>query len=259
MGLTDSHCHLDRFPPEDRDGVIARAVEAGVSGMVTIGTRLSEAQSVRDIAHSPGDAALWCTIGTHPEYAADEPVVDAEHIAALARSPEVVGIGETGLDYVRADCDKARQQASFRRHIAAARLAGLPLVVHARGADEDLAAILAEEHAVGAFAFVLHCFSSGAALAATAIALGGSISFSGILTFPKSVELREIARSIPPDRLLLETDAPYLAPVPKRGRQNEPAFLVHTAAILADILGRSREDVARLTTGNFSRLFHKAV
>jgi TatD DNase family protein len=254
--LIDSHCHLDYFKGEDREAVIARAVVAGVGEMVTIGTRLTESHVVRGIAEAHGN--VWCTVGVHPHNAAEHPVPTPEAIAAETAHPRVIGIGESGLDYFYDKAPRETQRASFRAHIRAASLAGLPLAIHARDADDDIIAILREEHADGPFAFLLHCFSSTRALAEAALALGGYVSFSGILTFPKSEEIREIARDVPPERLLVETDAPYLAPVPLRGKRNEPANVVHTARVLAAVHGMDEAAMADLTTANFRRLFRKA-
>jgi TatD DNase family protein len=255
--LIDSHCHLDYFTGADLDGVLARAAEAGVSEMVTIGTRLTESDVVRGIAAAHGN--IWCTVGVHPHNAGEHPVPTPEAIAAEAAYPKVIGIGESGLDYFYDKAPRDQQQASFRAHIRAARLAGLPLAIHARDADADIAAILVEERAEGGdFAFLLHCFSSGRGLAEAALAMGGYVSFSGILTFPKSHELREIARDIPKQRMLVETDSPYLAPVPFRGKRNEPGYVAKTAAVLAEVHGMDAAAMADLTTANFRRLFRKA-
>ena len=259
--LIDSHCHLDHFPDDELDALFDRARKAGLGGMVTIGTRLSAAPLNRSLTRrTRPDLAIWCTIGTHPDHVADEAVPDPDRLATLASAPEIVGIGESGLDYFHGEpAVRPLQQASFRSHLRAARMADLPLVIHARDADADVAAILTEEHeAGGPFRFVLHCFSSGEALARTALSLGGYVSFSGILTFPKSEELRQIAGRIPADRLLVETDAPFLAPAPKRGRRNEPSFVAHTASVLAGVRGVEDEALRALTTGNFRRLFSKA-
>ncbi len=259
--LIDSHCHLDRFEPAALPDLLERARGAGLGGMLTIGTRLSEAP--RQLALTRDSAAglrIWCTVGTHPDHVEEEPVASADAIAECAASVGVIGIGESGLDYFHgAPPVRAAQQASFRMHIRAARLAEIPLVVHARDADDDVIGILEDEHrSGGGFRFVLHCFSSGAELATRALELGGSISFSGILTFPKSESLRQIARTVPLDRLLVETDAPYLAPVPRRGRRNEPSYVVHTAAVLAALHELSPQTLHALTTENFYRLFSKA-
>ncbi len=255
--LIDSHCHLDMFEAAERDDLLARAAEAGVGEVVTIGTRLGQSRNV--IALAEQRDRVWCTVGVHPNNAGEEAVPAAETIAGLTNNLKVIGIGESGLDYFYKRAPRAEQQASFRQHIRAARMTGLPLVIHARVADEDIAAILQEEWDTGGpYAILLHCFSSGRALAEAALRLGGYISFSGILTFPKSIELREIARDVPEERLLVETDAPYLAPVPHRGKRNEPAFVANTARHLAEIRGLEFEALADLTTGNFRRLFTRA-
>jgi len=253
--LIDSHCHLDYFTPAELPDVLARAHAAGVGKMVTIGTRLSRAEEQIGLASAPN---VWCTVGTHPHHAAEEEMPQEQDIAALASREKIIGIGESGLDYFYDRSPRDIQQASFRRHIRAARLAGVPICIHTRDADEDTLAILQEERADGDFAFLLHCFSSGRALAEGAVAIGGYLSFSGILTFPKSSELRGIAADVPADRLLVETDSPFLAPVPFRGKRNEPAHVVHTAKTLADVRGLTPDALADLTTANFSRLFTKA-
>lgn len=257
MLLIDSHCHLDYFEDAEREAVLARAAAAGVGAMVTIGTRLTQSHIVRAIADAHEN--VWCTVGVHPHNAAENDVPSPAAIAAEADHPKVVGIGESGLDYFYDKAPRDVQGDSFRAHIRAARLAGLPLVIHARDADADIATILREEREQGGdFSFLLHCFSSGRALAEAAVAQGGYVSFSGILTFPRSGEIRDIARDLPADRLLVETDAPYLAPVPHRGRRNEPAWTAHTAAVLAQVRGLTPEALAKLTTANFRRLFRKA-
>jgi TatD DNase family protein len=254
--LIDSHCHLD-FPDlaSQREAVLARAKAAGVGLMVTISTRVRRFDEVLDIAEAHGE--VYCSVGTHPHHAAEEPDVTAGELVGLAKHPEVVAIGEAGLDYHYDNSPRADQERGFRTHIAAARETGLPLVIHAREADDDIARILEEETEKGAFPFVLHCFTSGPELARRGLALGGYVSFSGVLTFKNSEALRDIAREVPLERLLVETDAPYLAPVPLRGQTNEPANVVHTAAKLADVKGVSEEDLARATTDNFFRLFSK--
>lgn len=254
--LIDSHCHLDSFTPEDQAAILIEAAVAGVGEMVTIGTRLTQSHVVRAIADA--HANVWCTVGIHPHNAGEHPVPTPEAIAAEAEHPRVIGIGESGLDYFYDKAPRDRQQASFRAHIRAARLSGLPLAIHARDADADIAAILRDEHRHGPFQFLLHCFSSTRALAETAIELGGYVSFSGILTFPKSNEIRDIARDIPKERLLVETDSPYLAPVPHRGKRNQPAWVAHTAAVLAEVHAMPAPGMAALTTANFRRLFRKA-
>ena len=256
--LIDSHCHLD-YPglAECLPDVLARAAAQGVDRMVTISTRVGEAAKYRALAEAHPQVLF--TVGTHPHNAAEEPDVPAADIAELARHPRCVAIGEAGLDFHYDYAPRDVQERVFRSHIEAARLSGLPLVIHARDADEAMIAILREEHGRGAFDAVLHCFSSTEALARTGVELGFYLSFSGILTFKGSAENRRIAAEIVPrDRLLVETDAPYLAPVPYRGRSNEPAHVVHTAKVLAETIGLTPEETARLTTANFARLFAKA-
>jgi len=254
--LVDSHCHLD-FPDlaDDRAGVLARAAAAGVARMVTISTRVRRFDQVRAIAEAHEE--VFCSVGTHPHHAAEEPDVTADELVRLAEHPKCVAIGEAGLDYFYDRSPREAQAAGFRTHIAAARATGLPLVIHARDADADVAAILEDETGKGAFPFILHCFSSGRALAEAGIRFGGYVSFSGILTFKRSDELRAIARDVPRERLLIETDAPYLAPVPHRGKRNEPAFVAHTATVLAETIGVTEQEIARVTTDNFFRLFSK--
>ncbi len=255
--LIDSHCHLDYFSEAELPDVLRRAAEAGVAEMVTIGTRLEQAPASKALAEAHDQ--VWCTVGVHPHHAAEAAVPAAETIAALAEHSKVIGIGESGLDYFYDRAPRLVQQESFRAHIRAARLAGMPLAIHARDADADIAEILRDERdRGGAFDFLLHCFSSGRALAEAAVAMGGHVSFSGILTFPRSAELRRIAADLPADRLLVETDAPYLAPVPFRGKRNEPAWTAHTANVLAEVRGLDPAALADLTTGNFRRLFRKA-
>lgn len=252
--LVDSHCHLDHWREDEIPDLVARARAAGVGTLVTIGTRLSQAETVKRIAAAhPG---VWCTVGIHPHNAAEAPVPTVEEILRLADHPRVVGIGEAGLDYHYDRAPRAVAAEVFRVQIRAAQRSGLALVIHARDADDDIAAILADEHARGGpFRFVLHCFSSGRRLAEVGVALGGMVSLSGILTFKRSDELRAIARDLPADRLLVETDAPYLAPEPYRGKRCEPAMVVHTAARLAELRGMSPQALAELTTANAERLF----
>ncbi len=255
--LVDSHCHLDYFQGEDLAAVLARAAAAGVAELVTIGTRLSRSDEMRALADAHPN--VWCTVGVHPHNAGESPVPTPAEIVAETGHPRVIGIGESGLDYFYDKAPRDLQQASFRAHIRAAQIAQLPLCIHARDADDDIAAILREETAAGgAFPFLLHCFSSTRALAEAALALGGYVSFSGILTFPKSQEIRDIARDVPLERLLVETDAPYLAPVPFRGKRNEPGYVAHTARVLGEVHGMSAAAMATLTTANFRRLFKKA-
>ncbi|MDA4843746.1 TatD family hydrolase [Hoeflea poritis] len=255
--LVDSHCHLD-FPDFDaeRDAIVARAEAAGVGRMVTICTRVARFDRIREIAETYEN--VYCSVGTHPHNADEELDVTPDDLVRLSQHPKVVAIGEAGLDYYYDNAPRDAQATGLRNHIAAARETRLPLVIHARDADDDMAAILEEESAKGAFPFVLHCFSSGAELARTGIALGGYVSFSGILTFKRSDALRDIAKDLPVERLLVETDAPYLAPPPHRGQRNEPAYVVHTAQVLADTLGISVDALWQQTTENFFRLFSKA-
>ncbi len=256
--LIDSHCHLDYYTPAERPDVLARAKAAGVGGMVTIGTRASHA--AEQLALTEAVPGLWCTIGTHPHHAAEEKMPHEQSLADLASHPSVVGIGEAGLDYFYDRAPHDVQAEVFRRQIRAARIAGVPICIHTRDADEDTFEILKSEHDQGGrFDFLLHCFSSGRALAERAVALGGYVSFSGILTFPKSGDLRAVAADLPAERLLVETDAPYLAPVPFRGKRNEPSYVAHTAAVLARVRGLEPEELAALTTCNFFALFKKAV
>jgi TatD DNase family protein len=255
--LVDSHCHLDYFTEAELPAVLARAAEHGVGEMVTIGTTLDQSLRMRDLAASLPN--VWCTIGIHPHSAAEQEIPQVEALAEMASHPKVIGIGEAGLDYFYDKAPRDIQQDCFRAQIRAARLAGLPLAIHARDADADIEAILREERTKGGdFAFLLHCFSSGRGLAEAAIEMGGYVSFSGILTFPKSHEIRAIAGDLPADRLLVETDSPYLAPVPYRGKRNEPGWVAHTARVLAEVRGLEPDALADLTTANFRRLFAKA-
>ncbi len=256
--LIDHHCHLD-FPDfaDDIDGVIARARAAGVGMLVSISTRIRRFAPLLEIAEAHGN--VYCSVGTHPHYAHEELDIPAEEIVALARHPKVVAIGEAGLDYHYDNSPRKAQERGFRNHIAAARATGLPLIIHARDADADTAAILEEETAKGAFPALLHCYTGGAELACRALALGLYVSFSGIVTFKRSDALREIAETVPLDRLLVETDAPYLAPGKYRGKKrNEPAYIVETAAALAKLKGIAPEALAEATTDNFFRLYGKA-
>lgn len=255
--LVDSHCHLDPYFQGEVPEVLARARDAGVGRMVTIGVRLSQTPLLLALAEAHPE--VFCTVGIHPHNAGETPPPEVPELVCLAQHPKVIGIGESGLDYFYDKAPRDAQAESFRRHIHAARETGLPLVVHARDADEDIAAMLEQETARGGvFPFLMHCFSSGAELARRAVALGGYVSFSGILTFPKSGELRALAAELPEDRLLVETDAPYLAPVPLRGKRNEPALVAHTARVLAEARGVTPERIAGITTANFLRLFRKA-
>ena len=255
--LVDSHCHLDfpEFAPE-RDAVLARARAAGVGHFLTIGTGLSRFPGVRAVAESAPD--VHCTVGVHPHDAAVEPLVGPEILLEHSRHEKVVGFGESGLDYYYNHSPREAQIANFRAHIAAARAASLPLVVHTRDAEDDTIAILHEEYERGPFRGVIHCFTGTSRLAGAALEIGFYISASGIATFKKSDVLRATLKEVPLDRLLVETDAPYLAPQPTRGKRNEPAFIVHTAAMLAELKGVSAAELADATTDNFFRLFTKA-
>jgi len=254
--LVDSHCHLD-FPDfqGELDSIISRAREAGLIRMVTISTRVRRHGEVRAVAERFPD--VFCSVGTHPHYAREELEISAADLAARTQHPKVVAIGEAGLDYHYHNSPRDAQERGFRNHIAAARETGLPLVIHSRDADDDMARILEEEMGEGTFPAVLHCFTGSQNLARRAIALGLFISFTGIVTFKKSDELRRIAASLPADRFLIETDAPYLAPGVFRGKRNEPAYVVETAKVLAEVRGVSYAELARQTTANFFRLFQK--
>jgi TatD DNase family protein len=254
--LVDSHCHLDfpDFGPE-RVEVVARARAAGIGRMLTISTRVKrQAQIVEIIERYPD---VFGTVGTHPHHVDEEMDVRASDLVGLSQHPKIVAIGEAGLDYHYDTGPRDNQATSFREHIAASRESGLPLVIHSRDCDVDMAAILTEEMWKGAFSAVLHCFTGGRDLAFTAVELSLYIGFTGILTFKNSADLREIAKALPPDRILVETDSPYLAPVPYRGKRCEPAYVVETAKVLADVRGVSPEDIARQTSENFFRLFSK--
>ncbi|KJZ22016.1 TatD family hydrolase [Tritonibacter mobilis] len=255
--ITDSHCHLD-FP--DFDGelpeVLARAAEAGVTRMVTICTKLKNEPTVRALAEA--HAPVFYAAGTHPMSAAEEPLVTVDELVALAQHPKFVGIGETGLDYHYTGDSAEIQKQSLRIHIKAAQETGLPLIIHARAADEDMARILRETHAEKAYSCVMHCFSSSAELGRAALDLGFYLSMSGIAAFPKSQELRDIFAVAPIDRILVETDSPYLAPPPYRGKRNEPAYTAHTAKVGAEVFGLDYAEFAARTQENFDRLFWKA-
>ena len=258
LGVIDSHCHLD-FPKFEGevDEIIARAHESGVKAMVSISTMVDKFAPILEIAEA--HEHVYCTIGTHPHHAAKEPHIMADDLIKIAGHSKVVGIGEAGLDYFRNNSPEADQKRSFHEHIEAARQTGLPLVIHNRSSDDDMADILRSEMSKGAFTPLMHCFSASRELAETTIELGGYVSFSGILTFGKSDELRDIAKDLPLNRLLVETDAPYLAPTPHRGKRNEPAFVVHTLEVLAQVMDKSPEDMAKITTENLLRLFSKVL
>lgn len=257
LDLVDSHCHLD-FPDliAETDAIIARARAAGVNRMVTICTRLRNEPRVRALAEAHPE--VFYAAGTHPMSAAEEPLTSVEDLVTLSRHPRLVGIGETGLDYHYAADSKPIQQTSLRIHIEAAQETGLPLIIHSRDADQDMETILAEGMAVKPYACVMHCFTSGPRLAEAALDMGFALSISGIAAFPKSQDLRDIFARAPLDRLLLETDSPYLAPPPYRGKRNEPAYVAHTARALAPVFGLSLEAFAAQTTANFDRIFPRA-
>jgi TatD DNase family protein len=255
--LVDSHCHLD-FPDLQArlPDILAAAKAAGVGRMVTISTHVARYETYQALAEEHDN--VFFTVGTHPHNAAEEPDVPARRLVELSAHPRCVAIGEAGLDYHYDKSPRDVQRKVFRTHIEVARETGLPLVIHARNADEDMIEILSDEMRRGRFSAVLHCFSSGEKLAQVGVELGLYVSFSGILTFKNSEEIRRVAAATPRDRLLVETDAPYLAPVPFRGKTNEPAYVAHTAHILADVIGVTESDIARITTDNFFRLFSKA-
>ncbi len=254
--LVDHHCHLD-FPQlaADRDGLLRRAREAGVGVMVTISTRVRQLPTLLDICAAHDN--IYCSVGTHPHNADEERGISADELVRLSEHPKVVAIGEAGLDYFYKKASPEAQEEGFRAHIEAARRTGLPLEIHTRDADEDTIRILEDEHAKGAFPAILHCYTGGPELARRAVELGLTVSFTGVVTFKKNDALREIARAVPLDRMLVETDAPYLAPEPYRGKTNEPSYVVHTAAALAAVKGITPEALAEATTDNFFRLFRK--
>lgn len=256
--LVDSHCHLD-FPDfvGDLDGVLGRAEQAGVGWMLTICTRLRSFEGL--IALAERSERLFCSVGVHPHHVAEEPVpVRADALLERAKHPKVIGLGETGLDFYYDQSPRDQQEASFRAHIEAARRSGLPIIVHTRSADAETIRIMREEAERGRFPGVIHCFTAGREVAACAIELGLYISVAGIVTFKNAGELRDVVRDLPLDRLLVETDAPYLAPVPHRGKRNEPAFVPQIAAALAALKGVTANQVAETTTENFFRLFSRA-
>jgi TatD DNase family protein len=254
--LVDSHCHLD-FPDfaDDLDGIVSRAAAAGIGRIVTISTRVRRLGALLEIAGRFPN--VYCSVGTHPHHADEEDGIAAEELIELTRHPKVVALGEAGLDNFYDSGSPQAQERGFRAHIAAARATGLPLVIHTREADENCGRILEEEMANGPFRAVLHCYTGGRELALKAIALGLSISFTGILTFKKSQTLRDLAAELPADRIMVETDAPYLAPGKFRGKRNEPSYVVEVAKVLAETRGVSLEEISRQTTENFFRLFSK--
>ena len=254
--LVDSHCHLDfpEFAPEP-DAIVARARAAGIGRMVTISTRVRKLPQVLAVAEKYPD--IFCSVGTHPHNAHEELDIDTAQLIALSKHPKIVAIGEAGLDYHYDKSPRDAQEAGFRQHIAAARQTGLPLVIHAREADADMARILVEETEKGAFPAVLHCYTGGRDLAFEAIELGLYIGFTGIMTFKNGQDLRDLAADLPAHRILVETDAPFLAPLPYRGKRNEPSYVVETAKVLAQVRGIDADEIARQTTENFFRLFSK--
>ncbi len=254
--LVDSHCHLDFADfGSELDAVVARARAVGIGRMVTISTRVRKHAQVLAIAEKFPD--IFCSVGTHPHNAHEELDIDAKALATIAKHPKVVAIGEAGLDYHYDKSPRTAQEQGLRQHIAAARETGLPLVIHSREADADMARILTEETGKGTFPAVLHCFTGGRDLAIAAIDLGHYVSFTGILSFKNSGTLRDIAAALPAERVMVETDAPYLAPLPYRGKRNEPSYVVETAKVLATTRGVSLDEIARQTTENFFRLFDK--
>ena len=258
MRLADSHCHLNyKGLAEQQPEVLARARESGVVAMLNIATRERERDEVLATAERESD--VWATVGIHPHEADEHPHIDTAKLVARAQHPRVVGIGETGLDYYYDHSDRARQQARLRPHIAASRETGLPLIVHTRDAEEDTANILAEETGKGAYPGVIHCFTASGEFADTAMALGFYISISGIVTFKNARDLQETAARLPLDRLLIETDAPFLAPVPHRGKTGEPAFVADTCRFLAQLRGEDAEALAEATRANFHALFAKTL
>lgn len=257
VSFVDSHCHLDY--PElsgDLDAVVSRADEAGIKWMTTICTQLDKFPQVLGVAERFGN--IFCTVGVHPHEAGNDDNITAERLVGLADHPKVIGLGETGLDYYYERSPRDAQQTAFQAHIDASRQTGLPLIVHTRDADDDTARMLRDEYAKEPFTGVIHCFSSGREMAEAALEIGFYISISGIVTFKSAQDLREVVADVPLDRLLVETDSPYLAPVPKRGKPNEPAFTAFTARQLAEIKGVNLEELSQATTGNFFKLFNKA-
>ncbi|WP_273759955.1 TatD family hydrolase [Bartonella sp. ML70XJBT.G] len=254
--LIDTHCHLDFEDfSQDLDGVIQRALDADIKRMITISTHVRKLDKLLAIAQTYDQ--VFCSVGTHPNSASDEQNITAEELIHLSKHPKIVAFGEVGLDYHYDYSSPEEQKKVFQEHIIASRETQLPLVIHSRNADSDMEKILREQIKEGAFPFVLHCYSSGMQLARAGIELGGYLSFSGILTFKNALEIREVAKIVPQDYLLVETDAPFLAPVPHRGKTNEPSFVRYTAAILAETIGLSLEEVAQITTHNAFRLFSK--
>ena len=255
--LVDSHCHLNyKGLVEDQAAVLARARDSGVTAMLNISTRESEWDEVVGLAEQEAD--VWASVGIHPHEADAHPDIDAAKLVARAANPRIIAIGETGLDYYYDKSDREQQRISFRSHIAAARQTGLPIIIHTRDAEEDTATILAEEMAIGEFSGVIHCFTASADFANKALELGLYISLSGIVTFKNATDLQDVAKWLPADRMLVETDAPFLAPVPHRGKTGEPAFVADTARFVARLRDETEEAFVRQTTDNFYKLFSKA-
>jgi len=255
--LVDSHCHLDYLERDgDLDDAVQRARAGGIATMVTICTKVTNFTAVHAIAERYED--VWCSVGIHPHDAANEPEVSTEQLIDLAQHPKVIGIGETGLDYYYENSPREDQKRSFRTHIDAARKTGLPLIVHTRNADQDTIEILTDEYGKGSYSGLIHCYSTSPEVADKSIKLGFYISLAGILTFKNATELQETVTRLPIDRLLVETDSPYLAPIPKRGKRNEPSYVTYTARKIAELKGLSETDVAAATTDNFFRLFTRA-
>jgi TatD DNase family protein len=254
--LVDSHCHLD-FPDfaDDLDSIVARAAAGGIGRIVTISTRVRRLSAL--LAITERFPEVYCSVGTHPHQADEEDGISAAELIELTTHPKIVALGEAGLDYFYQHSSRQAQERGFRTHIAAARATGLPLVIHTREADDDCGRILEDEMAKGSFRAVLHCYTGGRELAMKAISLGLSISFTGILTFKKSQALRDLAAELPADRIMVETDAPYLAPGKFRGKRNEPSYVVEIAKVLAETRGVSLEEISKQTTENFFRLFSK--
>ncbi len=254
--LIDSHCHLDFDALScDIDGVLYRMEKAGVGACVTVSTRVRQFEKITALAQTHDN--IWCSVGTHPHNAHEELDIFSSDLVELSHHPKCVAIGEVGLDYHYDNSPKEAQKTGFLRHIEASRETGLPLIIHSRSADDDMIEILENEMGKGSFPFILHCFSSGEKLAKAGLELGGYLSFSGILTFKNAQEIQQIASFAPAERILVETDAPYLAPVPYRGKSNEPAYVRHTAAKLAELREISLEEISKITTDNFTKLFNK--
>lgn len=255
--LIDTHCHLDHFDEDEQKQILIQAKEKGLGGLVTIGTRLSKAPEQKALTqYDTPQLRVWCAVGTHPNNVIEKPIEEVSEIVQIAQESGAIGIGETGLDYFYSGEDEyPQQQEAFRRHIQAARILDIPVIIHARNADEDIISILEEEYHKKPFRILLHCFASSPRLAQKVVDLGGYISFSGIVTFKKSDELRECAKTLPLERIVVETDAPFLAPVPKRGKRNQPDFVTYTASAIAHVRDMPVDDFITETTKNFKHLF----